>query len=147
MIKYSDIMTVCWQLASSQSSDDRVRSQFDYGTRQRRGHRGYPTSSFAITVNQDDMDYFKIFWSKLNQGVDSFILDMPIYGSTTDKKVVRFITGYNIKDLTNTGEDQYYQITCQVEILQDVNPNVGGSNDCPLVPRNQLTPRSDLFPC
>ena len=104
MITYSDLMTVCWRLGSSQSSDDRVRSQFDYGTRQRRGHRGYPTSSFAITVNQDDMDYFKIFWSKLNQGVDSFILDMPIYGSTTKKKVVRFTTAYTIKDLTNTGK-------------------------------------------
>ena len=147
MITYSDIMTTCWRLGSSQSSDDRVRSQFDYGTRQRRGHRGYPTSSFMITVNQEGMDYFKILWSKLNQGVDSFILDMPIFGSTTDKKMVRFITAYTIKDSTNTGTEQYYDISCTVEILQDINPNAGGSNDCPLVPRNQLTPRADLFPC
>ncbi len=78
MLKYEDYMDACWILGNSQSSQDFIRSDFYYGTRQRRALRGYDIASFGIYVDYTQMIMFKKLWHDLHFGPDKFITDMPL---------------------------------------------------------------------
>ena len=141
MIKYENYLGLCWLLNSSESSQDFIRSEFDYGIRQRRALRGYPKAGFRLIVEHYDMSKFRQFWHDLNYGTDKFLTDQPIFGSFDTNKVVRFISAYRLKELSY----KRWEITCAVEIVEHVNDVV--VTKCPLVPSKTLFIGTPLVPC
>ena len=66
MVKWSDYLDKCFLIGGSQQSTNFIRSQFDYGVRQRRVQKGYSTHSFSITVTYAELTSFESLWDVLN---------------------------------------------------------------------------------
>lgn len=94
-------MSTSFNLSSGSVATNFVRSQFDYGTRQRRGIRGYDTFSVKLVLDQTEMINFMHFWDMLNDGNDKFYTDEVINGDQTLGKTVRFISGYSADQIGN----------------------------------------------
>lgn len=92
-------MSTSFNLGSGSVATNFVRSQFDYGTRQRRGIRGYDVFSAKLVLTQVEMENFVHFWSLLNYGNDKFYIDQVINADTTTAKIVRFISGYEVSQI------------------------------------------------
>lgn len=101
MLNYSDYMSVSFNLGSGSSSTDIIRSQFDYGTRQRRGIRGYDVFSATLVLNEDngEMSDWMNFWYALNYGNDKFNTAIVINGDQTTVKIARFTSGYEVSQI------------------------------------------------
>lgn len=115
-VKYETYFpNICWTLSGTVVATNFIRSQFDYGVRQRRALRGNDNYSVRIVLsNQTDMDQWLLFWSDLNYGNDIFITDQIIDGDTSVDKNVRFTSGYSNRDIGNGLQE----ITVPVEHLQ-----------------------------
>jgi len=139
MIKWSDYLNKCFLLGNSTQSTDFIRSNFDYGVRQRRALRGYSQHSFSITLNYMELQDFKEFWDDLVDGTDPFLTDQMVHGNANLDKQVRFVTGYSISEIG------YYsfKVTATIELMTEGT----GYVKCPLPPNNGLTPQLDLEPC
>lgn len=101
MLNYSDYMGVSFNLGSGSSSTDFIRSQFDYGTRQRRGIRGYDAFGVTLVLNEDngEMSDWMNFWYALNYGNDKFYTGIVINGDQTTTKIARFTSGYEVSQI------------------------------------------------
>lgn len=112
--KYEDYVTECWTLSSAQAATNFIRSQFDYGTRQRRAVRGYDTQGVRIVLDSTQLTAWESFWLLLNDGTDKFYTDQVINGDTTTGKIARFMTGYTLSEL---GGD-LFEVSVPVELIQ-----------------------------
>ena len=140
MIKYEDYLDRCFTLASSQQGVSFIRSQFDYGVRQRRAVRGYSTHNVRIVMrSMHEVQIFKQFWEDLNLGADKFLTDQVIHDDISREKTIRFT---NVFSLQQMGADRFI-VTCVVELVKSGI----GVNDCPLVPSNHLVPHDGLVLC
>ena len=99
MLSYETYMRTSFNLGSGSVATNFIRSQFDYGTRQRRGVRGYDVFSVTLVLDQAEMINFKAFWTDLNYGNDKFITDEVINDDRTSSKTVRFTSGYQIAQI------------------------------------------------
>ena len=141
MIKYEDYLDRCWFLNSSESSQDFIRSEFDYGIRQRRALRGYPKAGFRLVLEPFEMVKFKKFWHDLDYGAKKFRTDQPIFGVFAPNKIVRFISAYRLKELSY----HRWEVTCAVEIVKYEDDFM--VNKCPLTPDVALLVGVPLVPC
>ncbi len=106
-------MSTSFNLGSGSVATNFVRSQFDYGARQRRGVRGYDVFSVKLVLDQAEMINFTHFWDMLNDGNDKFYTDQVINADTTSSKIVRFISGYEISQI---GANKFI-VTVPVELI------------------------------
>ncbi len=140
MVKWSDYLDKCFLVGGSQQSTNFIRSQFDYGVRQRRVQKGYSTHSFSITVSYDELISFETLWADLNDGTDAWLTDNIVHGNLNADKTVRFISGYTLEERRN----HTWSIGCSIELIEKGTPK---SLRCPLVPSYGLSPTDGLTPC
>lgn len=115
MIKYETYLpNKCWNATSTLASQDFIRSNFDYGARQRRAISGYDTQSMTITVTLYYLKQFKLFWKDLNNGTDKFLTDQWINQDDTTDKIARYTAAYSVQEHDN----DMYTITAPVELIQ-----------------------------
>lgn len=141
MIKYEDYLDKCFELSSSKEASSFIRSQFDYGTRQRRGIRGYTTYNVILTLTFGELNRFKTFWNDLNLGTDIFLTDMVIHDDVTYDKQVRFSDSYTLNEWDSSG---IWVLQCPLEIVRTGIPRW---ERCPLIPSNFLLPNDEIKPC
>lgn len=115
MLKYENYLTNCFELSSSKEGASFIRSQFDYGVRQRRAIRGYSSYVVKLTLNYGELNKFKIFWNALNLGTDIFYTDMVIHGDVTINKQIRFSEPYALQEWD---QDGIFMVQCQIEIVR-----------------------------
>ena len=113
MISYETYMNASFNLGSGQASTNFIRSQFDYGTRQRRAVRGYDVFNCTLVLNNDEMGDFVHFWDLLNYGNDKFTTNQVINGDQTAGKTVRFTSGYNVDQI---GSNKFV-VTVPLELI------------------------------
>ncbi len=102
-------------LSTGTVSTNFIRSRFDYGTRQRRAVRGYDAYNVRVVIQSAvDLTSWELLWSDLNDGNDKFYTDETLNGDTSASKIVRFTSGYTIRDIT-VGK---FEITIPIEIIQ-----------------------------
>ena len=140
MIKYENYLSICWKLNTSQAPQNFIRSQFTFGTRQRRALRGYPQAGFSIVADAAQVQQFKKLWFDLDYGAKKFLTDQPIFGDFNNNKEVRFTSAYQLQELGA----YMYLITCSVEMTRLGKPTF---QDCGLVPGAPLVPHIPLVPC
>lgn len=141
MIKYEDYLSNNFELSGSQEPTSFIRSQFDYGTRQRRAVRGYSTHDVKLTLEMYELQKFKQFWESLDFGTDIFLTDMVIHGDTTKGKQIRFKTSYSLSEWNQSG---IYMLSAQVELIKTGTPI---DESCPLIPQPYLYPEEGVIPC
>lgn len=107
-------MSKCFTLGGSQNGTDFIRSQFDYGVRQRRAVRSYPVHNFTISVEPTELASFQSFWLALNEGTDIWLTDQIVHGDLTTDKEVRFIRGYTLEELSYNR----WRISCSIELIK-----------------------------
>ena len=135
MVKYTDYMTTEPKLAGSQEPTNFIRSDFEFGSRQKRTLKNYATYQFVITITHLEMLRFKAMWIALNEGADIFSISSNIHGDLSDDKEVRFTQGFAMQEMGN----YKYTISCTLEYISK-------GNTTPLVPSELLTPSADLVP-
>lgn len=113
MISYETYMSTSFNLGSGSASTNFVRSQFDYGARQRRSIRGYDVFSARLVLDRTEMTNFEHFWSLLNYGNDKFYTDQVINSDTTTAKIVRFTSGYEVSQI---GSNKF-MVTVPIELV------------------------------
>lgn len=113
MISYETYLSASFNLGSGSAATNFVRSQFDYGVRQRRSVRGYDTFSARLVLDQTEMSNFEHFWSLLNYGNDKFYTDQVINSDTTTSKIVRFTSGYDVSQIGNNK----FMVTVPMELI------------------------------
>lgn len=113
MISYETYMNTSFNLGSGSASTDFIRSQFDYGTRQRRAVKGYPTFSAKLVLTQTEMNNWDTFWTALDYGTDKFTTDEVINNDDTTGKTVRFTSGYQVSQI---GADKFI-VTVPLELI------------------------------
>lgn len=113
MISYETYMNTSFNLGSGSIATNFIRSQFDYGARQRRGTRGYDVFSATLILDQIEMINFEHFWSLLNYGNDKFYTDHVINSDTTTGKIVRFVSGYEVSQI---GSNKF-MVTVPLELI------------------------------
>lgn len=99
MISYETYLDSPFSLGSGVIGTNFIRSQFDYGIRQRRAVRGYDTFSAKLVCGEDEMDAWIPFWDALNDGNDKFYTNMAINGDLSTAKIVRFTSGYTVSQI------------------------------------------------
>ena len=114
MISYETYMGVSFSLGSGSSSTDFIRSQFDYGARQRRAVKGYDVFSVRLVLNQTEMGDWVDFWVALDYGTDKFTTDEVINHDTTTGKICRFTSGYQVSQI---GANKFI-VTAPLELIQ-----------------------------
>lgn len=140
MLKYEDYKLPCWMQGTFSAADNIMRTQFDYGIRQRRKPTGNPAASFAILIkSQKDLESFTKFWGDLHNGVDTWTTDYRFGPYTKKSKKVRFTQPYQMNDL-GAG---LFEVTCSMEMPDPKNDAIAG---CTLVPHNDLHPEDKLYP-
>ncbi len=107
-------MSTSFNLGSGSAATNFIRSQFDYGTRQRRGVRGYDVFSVSLVLDQAETINFEDFWADLNFGNDKFYINEVINNDQTTAKIARFTSGYQIAQI---GADKFI-ITVPIELIQ-----------------------------
>lgn len=117
-----------------------TRSEFDYGTRQRKNYKGYVASGFALVLHHSKLKIWDEFWSSINDGADVFKADFFVNGSDNLDKIVRFTTSFTKENLGNLK----FKIKCSLEILDN---GTAYAESCPVYPSNLLYPSDELFPC
>jgi len=139
VIYFEDYLDKGFILGLSQEPTNTIRSSFDYGVRQRRGVKGYPTHATKMVLSFLELETFKEMWDDLNDGNDKFYLSQNIHGDETINKEVRFTQGYSLQKI---GASKY-EIKAVLELIKTgVDPT-----SCPLVPSDLLRPSDTLVPC
>lgn len=138
MIKWENYITKSFMLNTSTEPTNFIRSQFDYGVRQRRALRSYPKYVGSVYLEWYDIADFKQFWTDTNEGTDIFNTDMLIHGDDTSNKEIRATAGYSMQEL-GCGR---YKISFPIELVK-----TGTLTECPLAPRNLLIIGQPLVPC
>lgn len=100
-------------LSSGQNGATFIRSEFDYGIRQRAGLRGYDTFNANLILNATEAQDWLSFWDALNDGVDAFTCDVAINMDLTTGKTVRFTSGYSTKQIGNG----YFELSVPLELI------------------------------
>ena len=114
MIIYETYMNTSFNLGTGSVATNFIRSQFDYGTRQRRGVRGYDVFSVTLVLDQAEMINFADFWADLNYGNDKFVTNEVINNDQTTAKIARFTSGYQIAQI---GANKFV-VTVPIELIQ-----------------------------
>ncbi len=139
MKTYEDYNLPCLTLTTFDSGNNRIRTQFDYGIRQRRGAQNLPKMGFNIVIKgRGELNRFTQFWADLNMGIDKFILKQAFGPYTSDKKEVRFTRGYTLQEKGGG----LFVLSSEIEI---VDPSQAAS-DCHLYPADDLHPDNVLYP-
>lgn len=115
MIIYETYMSTSFNLGTGSAATNFIRSQFDYGARQRRGIRGYDVFSVKLVLDQAEMINFEDFWDALNYGNDKFLTNEVINSDRTTGKTVRFTSGYQISQLIGANK---FIVTAPLELIQ-----------------------------
>ena len=140
MLRYEDYKLPCWANGTFNAADNMLRTQFDYGIRQRRKPMGLPTASYAILIkDQKTFESFTKFWGDLNNGVDVWTTDNRFGPYKSKNKKVRFTQPYQMNDL-GAG---LFEITCTIEMADPKNDATVG---CTLFPHDTLHPEDKLYP-
>ena len=139
ILKYKDFVDRCIPPLSIQEPKNTSRVQMVDGTRVRRVPKGFRTARLTITYNQALLSSFWVFWTALNNGADSFELEIRLYGHIQPYEV-RFIQAPSIREL-GAGN---YSLSTSIEIIDDKK---GSTTGCPLFPSNTLYPSNALYPC
>ena len=131
MIHYEDYLDICPKINTSVQPTNFIRSQFDYGVRQRKIVGGYVTYPFTLLLQGSGAHNFTRMWADLNDGTDSFYYNNPIHYDFTHNKEIRFTQSYTLTELGNYD----YMLSCSIELITtgDKCPNV-------VYPTNILTP-------
>ncbi len=114
MLIYETYMNTSFNLGSGSVATNFVRSQFDYGARQRRSVRGYDAFSAKLVLTQLEMKNFNDFWNDLNYGNDKFYTDQVINNDTSAGKICRFIGGYEVSQI---GAEKFI-VTVPIELIR-----------------------------
>ena len=141
MLKYEDYLSKYFELGSSVEGSSFIRSDFDYGTRQRRAVMSYASHSAQIMLDYGQLLAFKSFWEDLNMGTDIFLTDMVVHGDATLEKQIRFTAPYSVSEWD---KDPIFVVKCQFEIIRS---GTARADQCPLTPSNFLLPENDITPC
>lgn len=120
MISYETYMSTSFNLSSGSAATNFIRSQFDYGARQRRGVRGYDVFSAKLVLTPTEKNNFLHLWDILNYGNDKFYTDEVINGDQTLGKIVRFIGGYEIAQI---GSNKFI-VTVPLELISSGTQSV-----------------------
>ncbi len=114
MIIYETYMNTSFNIGSGSAATNFIRSQFDYGARQRRGIRGYDVFSASLVLDQSEMINFMHFWDLLNDGNDKFYTNEVINNDQTTSKIARFTSGYQVAQI---GANKFI-VTVPIELIQ-----------------------------
>lgn len=106
--------TKCWTLSSSQAAKNFIRSDFDYGARQRKAIKGYDTQRVNIVVDATELSAWKSFWTAINDGADTFYTSQYIHQDGTTNKIARFTDTYSVNEIDNN----MFEISTNVELIQ-----------------------------
>ena len=115
MVSYSTYMSKSFTLGAGSVATNFIRSQFDYGARQRRGIRGYDVFNARLVLDEDngEMSDWLTFWDALNYGNDKFYTNEVINADTTTTKIARFISAYEISQIG----DNKFIVTVPLELI------------------------------
>ena len=140
MIKYEDLKLPCLTLANFIQPESNIVTQFDYAKRVRRGKMPNPSMSFRVVLDttKDKETFGKFYYTDLDSGVDTFLLDQSFGLYSAKDKTVRFSAPLNISELG----DGTVEITSTIELTDPKNASI----TCTLVPSNALNPDSKLYP-
>lgn len=103
----------CWILSSSQAAKNFIRSDFDYGARQRRAIRGYDTQKVNILLSASELASWKSFWAAINDGTDTFYTNQYIHQDGTTGKIARFTDTYSVNEINNN----MFEVSTNVELI------------------------------
>jgi len=108
-------MSKSFTLGTGSVATNFIRSQFDYGARQRRGIRGYDVFNARLVLDEDngEMSDWLTFWDALNDGSDKFYTNEVINADTTTTKIARFISAYEISQIG----DNKFIVTVPLELI------------------------------
>lgn len=106
--------TQCWILSSSQAAKNFIRSDFDYGARQRKAIKGYDTQQVNILLSLTELAAWKSFWSAIGDGALSFYTSQYIHQDGTANKIARFNDTYSVKEISN----DLFEVSTRVELIQ-----------------------------
>ncbi len=137
--KWEDYVQKNFMLSSSNEPTNFIRSNFDYGVRQRRAVRGYSKYTVKVYLQFWELQNFQRFWDDLDEGTKQWYTDNVIHGDNTLNKTVRFVSGYQLREM-GCG---IYLMTCPIEFIR-----TGTNKDsiCPAVPYPFSIPKDDV-PC
>ena len=115
LLKYETYITdKCWTATTTKAGQSFIRSQFDYGIRQRRAVRGYDSQSMVIILTSTELTAWKSFWVALNYGADKFNTDQWINQDSTTNKIARYTTPYSVSEI----DFDIFEVTAGVELIQ-----------------------------
>lgn len=104
----------CWTLSSSQASKDFIRSDFDYGARQRRAIKGYDTQRVNLVLSASELALWKSFWTAIANGADTFYTSQYIHQDGTTNKIARFTDTFSVSEIDNN----MFEVSTNVELIQ-----------------------------
>ena len=114
-LKYETyIPTKCWTATTTTVGQSFIRSQFDYGIRQRRAVRGYDSQVMVIVLNATELAAWKSFWLALNDGTDKFYTDQWINQDATANKIARYTNPYVVTEI----DFDIFEVSAGVELIQ-----------------------------
>ena len=142
MLQYEDYLTTKWKLNTGTASNDVIRSEFDYGARQRRALRGYDRAGVSVYLTANEVMIFKKFWLDLSYGAEKFLTDMNLFGDPTLAKTVRFTAPYTLREIGCN----LYLMTTSVELVK-TSINEYLDTACPLSPSPTLLIGVPRVPC
>lgn len=138
MVHYDDYINKCFILNTSTEPTNFIRSDFDYGVRQRRAVKGYVKYGVKLVLGYDDLVSFQKLWSDLDEGTLGFYSNAMIHGDISLNKTIRFTSGYSLSELGNGR----YALSTSIELLKK------GVFTCPnRVPQHFLHAEDGLVPC
>ncbi len=140
MYHWEDYLDKQFMLASSQEPTNFIRSDFDYGARQRRAVKGYQSYAAKIVLEFWELVAFKDFWALLLDGSQPFYTNMNMHGDDTFNKEVRFTSGYTLQEIG----DNKYILTCSMELKRT---GTSSRSVCPKVPTQIFMPDTGVTPC
>lgn len=104
----------CWILSNSQAAMNFIRSEFDYGARQRRAVRGYDTQQVNILLSFTELQAWKSFWVAIGYGADPFYTSQYIHQDGTANKIARFTSPYSVKEI----DRDIFEVSTVAELIQ-----------------------------
>ncbi len=118
MKKIEDYVLKCWVRTQGTARKSFIRSNFDYGARQRQALKPYSNTFFNVTLDVIELEGFFRFWDDILEGAESFETTQALAGVNAGvSKVVRFTEPYTIQEVGYNN----YRITAPLEIIE-LNP-------------------------
>ena len=142
MLRFEDYTLPCALLSGSDSAEGSsfIRTQWDFGTRQRAVQRGYVTAQFNLLLTHPELISFKQFYSDLFNGSQAFNYSGSVHGNDNLNKIIRFTAPFLVSPVGNN----IFKVSTAIEMINKGTPR---SESCPKMPYNTLYPNDTNLPC